>query len=688
MAAGSLNLRAALYLFAIGGSTIATDPAMAQEASAAKTFEAPPRLPLPMRAGQKPDNAPPLLRPVPTTSGTGRSGENAVTAAEDAFGFTIGREAIGIYSSRQVRGFSPSTAQNLRIEGLYFDNQAFVSQRLVQGSTVRVGFSALGYPFPAPTGIVDFGLRKPGNQRIVSVVGGLADYAAPFVEVDALIPFTEHLGVAAGISAAHEQYFDGANAVYLRAAISPRWQPVEGVEIIPFVSITRGLGEETVPTLVTTGNFAPPEVRRRRYFGPDWASKDSANGTSGLVAKVRVGDNLALAFGGFHSFVALDENFADIFVIGADAGAVERVIADPAQYREAFSGEFRASRSFPDGNRLHIVHASLRARERRNRYGGTAPAIVAAARPLGEKSPLAQPAVHEFGIQNRDRLDQVAGGVAYEGRWKGVGELILGVQRTRFEKRAALASGAESAIEDELWLYNAAIAVTPTERMSFYVGFTRGLEESGIAPDNAANRLEVLPPIRTRQVDLGIRYRLGDSLRFTAGLFDVRKPYFSNDPQNRFRQLGEVRHRGAELSLSGTPVKGLNLIVGAVLMAPRVTGVEVDAGVVGTRPVGQAGTILRGNLDYVLPFAPGWSVNAGVNHSGSRAASRDNMLIVDAYTIVDLGARYQFKLGTSPAQFRLALSNVADTYYFDINGANAFGITDGRRLSAYLSVDL
>ncbi|BAI96741.1 hypothetical protein Sj15T_11970 [Sphingobium sp. TA15] len=44
------------------------------------------------------DSAPPAVP-------AGRADENAVRQAEDAFGTTIGRETIGIYSSSSVRGF-------------------------------------------------------------------------------------------------------------------------------------------------------------------------------------------------------------------------------------------------------------------------------------------------------------------------------------------------------------------------------------------------------------------------------------------------------------------------------------------------------------------------------------------------------------------------------------------------------
>lgn len=50
-----------------------------------------------------------------------RARENAVAEASDAFGTLVGREQVGLYSSGNARGFSPSQAGNLRIEGLYFD---------------------------------------------------------------------------------------------------------------------------------------------------------------------------------------------------------------------------------------------------------------------------------------------------------------------------------------------------------------------------------------------------------------------------------------------------------------------------------------------------------------------------------------------------------------------------------------
>src|SRR5947207_15489977 len=97
-----------------------------------------------------------------------RAAENAARAAEDAFGTSIGNENVGLYSTNSARGFSPMQAGNIRIDGLYYDQQFNLQGRVVTGTTMRVGLSTQSYPFPAPTGIADINLRRPGERTILS----------------------------------------------------------------------------------------------------------------------------------------------------------------------------------------------------------------------------------------------------------------------------------------------------------------------------------------------------------------------------------------------------------------------------------------------------------------------------------------------------------------------------------------
>ena len=176
-------------------------------------------------------------------------------------------------------------------------------------------------------------------------------------------------------------------------------------------------------------------------------------------------------------------------------------------------------------------------------------------------------------------------------------------------------------------------------------------------------------------------------MKLVAGAFDVRKPYFATDENNVFAPLAEVRHRGVELSLSGKPADNWNLVAGAVLMRPRVSGEAVRLGRVGDRPIGQTEQMLRTDVEYRPPWLPGWSFDASMSRYGERVASRDGRNRVPAYALVDLGARYRFRLGDAPASLRLLVANVGDTFTWNIYGNNSFGLTDGRRYVAQLTVD-
>src|SRR5579872_313229 len=118
--------------------------------------------------------------------------DDPVAAANDGFGLTLGLESIGLYGPGFVRGFSPQAAGNVRIDGLYFDQQGSLSNRVVEGSTIRIGVSEIGYAFPAPTGIVDYSLRHAGNDPSATVVASAGPFEARGLSVDGNLPLIAH----------------------------------------------------------------------------------------------------------------------------------------------------------------------------------------------------------------------------------------------------------------------------------------------------------------------------------------------------------------------------------------------------------------------------------------------------------------------------------------------------------------
>lgn len=624
-----------------------------------------------------------------TPAAAQRASDNALRAAEDAFGTSIGNEVIGLYSTSQVRGFSPVAAGNVRIAGVYLDRRGTITNRLVSGSTVRVGLSAQGYPFPAPTGIVDYRLRGVGERPLLSVVVAQQPYGGMALELDGQLPVIgDKLGVAAGASMARRTYADGTAAPAYDLAIIPHWRPVEGVEITPFWSLAKTWDNEIGGNVITAGPYEPPSIKRNYYFGQPWAQVKTHDMNAGVVGKAAIGDRWRISGGVFRSVGSNDGYFSELFIDTQPNGATtERVIADPGQRYASTSGEFRVSRIFTEGPRLHSLHASVRARQVDSAYGGQAAAVDYPGLMLGKRVLMPRPDF-VFGERIQDEVRQTTLGLAYEGRWRGLGELSLGLQRADYRKVIDVPGAARPTVaRDKPLLFNAAGAAYLRKNLALYGSYTRGLEESGLAPNTTVNRQEALPAIRTRQVDGGLRWIINPKMTAVAGLFDVSKPYFNTDEANRYVILGDVRNRGAELSLAGSPVENLSIVAGAVLMKPRVTGEAVRLGRVGKKPLNQPEQVLRGNAEYRLPFVPGLSVDLAVSYNSSRVASRDNLLTLDPYTLVDIGARYRFKIGRSAAQLRAQVLNVADTYAWRVGGGNTFSQMDKRRFSTSLAVD-
>ncbi|USI77621.1 TonB-dependent receptor [Sphingopyxis sp. USTB-05] len=507
------------------------------------------------------------------------------------------------------------------------------------------------------------GKRKRDGGWDPFLAGSFA-YGSPTVEIDAQLPLSaDKLGVAFGVALSHDEYSDGANGRAFSAAVIPRWRPADGIEVIPFWSMSTLKDEEVASTFTTAGAFVPTNLPRRRYFGQDWAQKDSRNDNFSLISKVRLSDSWSISAGLFRSISKSEENFyQDYLDDSTDGQARAEVTADPGNRSASSSGEIRLTYGWGNGDRRHLVHAAVRARKVQSQYGGAAEPTDLGERKLGDKFPVPRPASLEFGEQDRTEVRQMTLGLSYNGVWRNVGELSLGLQKTDYDKRVDFPGTVpDTRAIDKPWLFNAALAIHAYTAIAVYGSYTCGLEESGTAPGNAANRNEALPAIRTKQIDVGVRLSVAPGLRLLAGAFDITKPYFSTDEDNIFTALGQVRHRGFEISMTANPTKQVSIVAGAVVMDPKVTGEAVELGRVGRRPLGQEKVTFTGDVDYRLPWLDGASLDLSLTWTGRRPSSRDKVVSTDPYLNLDLGARYAFKLGNFPALLRLQLRNLTNS---------------------------
>ena len=615
-----------------------------------------------------------------------RSAENAVRQAGDAFGTSIGREISGLYNRERVRGFSPVAAGNVRIDGLYFDPIVIPSSRLVRATTIRVGPSALGSPFPAPTGIVDLGIRRPGREAAASLLVGYNSWHTPTAEFDATLPVSATLSLGVGAGLELENGFNKTRDHSYELALIGQWQPSTRLVVLPFVTMKDTFIDDRGPITVPQGNFLPPRLPRRQFFGPWWSRGSDTEITAGVITDWTLAEGWQLRGGLFRSQRALRNQFANVVrIVSPDGSGSQRLTGDPPLYNASTSGELRLTRRIDDGPRRHSFHLTARGRQSFRRFDGSQSLDLGGVNILGVASDVPRPTL-SFGPQQRDNVRQWTGGIAYEGQWTSVGELSVGVQKSDYSKRIGF-PGARAAVDAAPWLYNVTVAVRITPRISLYGGAVTGLEESGVAPNFAANRNEALPAIQTRQHDAGVRIDLGGGMRMVAGVFDVTKPYFNLDASGRFDVLGSVINRGVEASFAGPLTPELSVVLGAVLLRPRVTGDAVSRGMVGRLPVGAITERIEFATDWRPGFAPGLSFDLQLSYRSPEVATVNNLVSVPTRTLIDLGGRYRFRIAGNNTVLRIQTSNLFDIQGFDLRGANAYNVLPGRVTQIYFTVD-
>jgi iron complex outermembrane receptor protein len=513
------------------------------------------------------------------------------------------------------------------------------------------------------------------------------------LDLDAQLPIIQdRLSLAAGVSYRYEENFPGEDGTILMGGGVLRWRPSDRIEIKSFYGRHEVIDDRDVPAIFTGGPYLPREIERR-HFGLDWAKGDFSRQFYGSVGTAQLADNWQVRAGLFRWETDANLDLVEIYRdVQRDGLGQRQLVATEDQTAASTSGELRSSYSLTEGDRRHTIHLAARGRHTRRAFGGADVRDLGSA-VIGIPTDAPEPD-YAFGPLTRDEVRQITGGVGYELRWPDVAELSLGVQKAKYEKTTRLPEGPTLTTKDSPWLYNGTLAVHLADGLVAYAGYTRGLEESGVAPPNAVNRNSAPPALRTSQRDAGIRYAILPGLNLVAGVFDVRKPYFNVDPDLVYRQLGTVRHRGLELSLAGQPIKGLTVVAGAVFMDAEVSGEAVDLGSIGPKPGGTAGRVIRANLDYRLPFFDPLSVDLGINSLGGRVASAreyeelgGRQLMTKPRTTFDVGARYRFQTGKTPVVLRGQVTNLFNVYGWDVSPSSAFRPSDERRFLLSLAAD-
>jgi len=612
-----------------------------------------------------------------------RAGDNVTTQSGDAFGRAVGNEKSGLYNSDDVRGFNPVDAGNVRIEGLYFDQIDKVSTRLVDGSTIRVGPAALGYPFPAPTGLVDYSLTQPRSATSYSlqVDTGSTTAVGPGSSLEIKQPFAGgRWGVSGGVGFRNAQRSEGGVSLVRTAGLTLAYRPAADTEVLVFGGDFLNRSDEAHPTLYLAGTAGAPRVQRGLDLSQPWTARSSDTWLWGTIVKLPVG-SFRLESGVFYTRRSSHRSYADLLtgVLPDGTAAGHKIVAEAGALDSSLSGEVRLVREWSGLGAHQRLIASLRGRSKERLFGGSQ-SFQLGATSLAARDPRLEP-TYVFGAKNQDRVKQWTAGLAYNLMTPGGFTFDFNLARSRYRKAVDFADPAlaDPRTADDPTLWSVALSRRLASWVTLYAGLTHGQEEALIAPDIAVNRSEAPPAIHTRQIEAGAKLALTSRMTLIAGAFTITKPYYNLDPALRYRQLGTLENRGLELSLTGQIAPGLTVVGGTLLLDPRISGEVVDAGQIGPRPVGQVRRRSVLNLDWRTAGGKGpLSFDLALESLSSRTGNAANTLNAPARTTLNLGARYRFHMAGGSFLVRPILINATNNYGWNVSTSGGWTYTQPR----------
>jgi iron complex outermembrane receptor protein len=292
-----------------------------------------------------------------------------------------------------------------------------------------------------------------------------------------------------------------------------------------------------------------------------------------------------------------------------------------------------------------------------------------------------------FTPESRDRVRQYGVGVSFDEFWPGRGSLGLGVQKVKYQRSIDAPGEITATDRTDPVLPIVRFTVIPSSKLLLYGSYTRGLEDSALAPANAANRGESPPATTTWQVDTGVRYMPSPGAQFLLGAFEVNKAYFNLNSADIYTQLGQIRHRGLEASATIKNEQGFVAVLGGVWLQAELEGNEGDPSTSGNTPLGTVPLVLNADIDYAPQKLKPWALSCGWSGTSARPATTNDSVQLPAYSQLSFTVRYEFTVFGHPGVARFDAQDVGDSNAMTIDSSGLVVSERGRSFALTLTAD-
>ena len=273
--------------------------------------------------------------------------DSAVKSAADAFGERVGTEQSGLYSETQVRGFDLNDSGGYRIDDAYFSRAASLNDPVLAGVGVRVGVNATRLSYPAPSGVVNYRLRKAGPVNELRLGVGFRDFGTQVIQGDGSFRSGD-FSLAGGFVWRPEWRLAGGNegrSVDIGGVGA--WQ-ISPAQRLRFFGTQYDRSYDGDYAVVPSEKAVPPSLEPLHQYSPSWAETEAVSRNFGLLYDGRIA-GFTVDLTAFRSIFGIERT--DYTLISADAvgHATATTYRNPDRPKLADSAEARVGRAVRSG---------------------------------------------------------------------------------------------------------------------------------------------------------------------------------------------------------------------------------------------------------------------------------------------------------------------------------------------------
>ncbi|MFC7050447.1 TonB-dependent siderophore receptor [Emcibacter nanhaiensis] len=213
----------------------------------------------------------------------------------------------------------------------------------------------------------------------------------------------------------------------------------------------------------------------------------------------------------------------------------------------------------------------------------------------------------------------------------------------------------------------AALMFKPNSKTIYYVSFVESFEGSTSAVgESYANANELLPPLKSKQYELGMK-TAGDGWSVTLALFRIERGAEIVTADNYLVQDGNTLYQGLEFSGAAEVTENLSLYGDVMLLDTEYD--KTNSAIEGNDVAGAPKQQVSLQLNYVVDALPGLTLNLGGKYHGKTKLDAANVWELPAYTVIYSGASYSTTLAGNAITLIGTIDNLFDKQYWAVGDA-------------------